>query len=196
MAKKQKTYEYLDVNLLETAMQNKHYQTMLNHISELYSKRDYLPAYQELKLCEEIKDCQKVTLNYFLSQGDKELVEKLIYALIDNSDLYEDVYEKACAKLIEDKTPEEAMEVYKILKNRYFFQPSNTVLKHILANTKKASTCLFFIKDLKESYQKYGVKSYDDYILEFYKRFRVVCTPEEYEHFVDFGFDGENLQKQ
>ena len=151
---------------------------------------------KELKIREEIKDCQKITLNYFLSQGDKELVEKLIYALIDNADLYEEVYEKACVKLMENKTPEEIMEIYKLLKNRYFYSPSHTMLKHICSNTKKASTCLFFIKDIQDSYTKYGVKSYDDYILEFYKRFRVVCTQEEYEHFVDFGFDGENLQKQ
>ncbi len=200
MTKKQNNktnYEFLDVNLLETIMNNNDYPALIRFVYDLESKSYNLPYHREFKLREERHDCHTAVLNYILSLKDDKLINELIHSLFDNADLFPEVYEKACTKLIENKTPEEIMELYKLIKNKYFYRPSHTILKHISSNTKKANTCLYFIKELEEEYKKYGVKEYDEYILDFYRRFRAVCTPEEYEHFVDFGFEGEaNPQKQ
>lgn len=189
-------YEFLDVKLLESIMQSHDYPALIKYVDSLESMANNLPVYKEFKLRAERKDCQTAVLNYILSLNDEKLINELIHALFDNADLFPELYEKACTKLIENKTPEEVMDLYKIIKNKYFYRPSHTILKHIASNTKKANTCLYFIKDLEEKYKKYGVKEYDEHILNFYRRFRAVCSQEEYEHFVDFGFDGENLQKQ
>ena len=197
MAKKQKTYEFLDVKLLETAMQNRDYSTLIGYAYNLEAKLDTVPRYQELQLRKEIKDCQTAILNYILSLDDNKLIDELINSLFDNTDLYPEVYEKACAKLIENKTPEEITEVYKTIKNKYFYRPSHTILRHVSSNTKKADTCLYFIKELEETYKKHGMKEYDDYILDFYNRFRAVCSQEEYEQFINSGMQDEaNAQKQ
>lgn len=197
MAKKQKTYEFLDVNLLETAMQNRDYSTLIGYAYNLEAKLDTVPRYQELQLRKEIKDCQTAILNYILSLDDNKLIDELINSLFDNTDLYPEVYEKACTKLIENKTPEEITEVYKTIKNKYFYRPSHTILRHVSSNTKKADTCLYFIKELEETYKKHGMKEYDDYILDFYNRFRAVCSQEEYEQFINSGMQDEaNAQKQ
>lgn len=197
MTKKQKTYEFLDVNLLETAMQNRDYSTLIGYAYNLEAKLDTVPRYQELQLRKEIKDCQTAILNYILSLDDNKLIDELINSLFDNTDLYPEVYEKACTKLMENKTPEEITEVYKTIKNKYFYRPSHTILRHVSSTTKKAGTCLYFIKELEETYKKHGVKEYDDYILEFYNRFRAVCSQEEYEQFINSGMQDENnAQKQ
>ena len=197
MAKKQKTYEFLDVKLLETAMQNRDYSTLIGYAYNLEAKLDTVPRYQELQLRKEIKDCQTAILNYILSLDDNKLIDELINSLFDNTDLYPEVYEKACTKLIENKTPEEITEVYKTIKNKYFYRPSHTILKHVSSNTKKADTCLYFIKELEETYKKHGMKEYDEYVLDFYNRFRAVCSQEEYEQFINSGMQDEaNAQKQ
>ena len=197
MKKNEYNYEFLDLNLLESIMQNNDHTALINFVRNLEFKSDNLPYAKKLKLSEEIKDCQVIVLNYILSLNDKETIDNLIYALIDNSDLFPEVFEKASTKLIENKTPEDVIPIYKKIKNKYFYRPSHTMLKFVSSNTKKASTCLFLIKDLEESYKKYGNKEYDEHILDLYKRFRAVCTPEEYEHFVDFGFESESSpQKQ
>ena len=190
-------YEFLDVKLLEKIMQNNDYDALIKFVYDLEAKSYSLPYPREIKLREERHDCHTAVLNYILSLKDEKLVNKLIHALFDNADLFPEVYEKACTRLIENKTPEEITEIYKIIKNKYFYRPSHTILRHVSSNTKKADTCLYFIKDLEESYKKYGVKEFDEYILDFYKRFRVVCTPEEYEQFVNSGMQDEaNAQKQ
>lgn len=190
-------YEFLDVKLLESIMQSHDYSALIKYVDNLESMANNLPVYKEFKLRAERKDCQTAVLNYILSLNDEKLINELIHALFDNADLFPELYEKAYTKLIENKTPEEVMDLYKIIKNKYFYRPSHTILKHIASNTKKANTCLYFINDLEEKYKKYGVKEYDDYILEFYKRFRAVCTQEEYEQFVESGMKPEtDLQKQ
>ena len=197
MAKKQKTYEFLDVKLLETAMQNRDYSTLIGYAYNLEAKLDTVPRYQELQLRKEIKDCQTAILNYILSLDDNKLIDELINSLFDNTDLYPEVYEKAFTKLIENKTPEEITEVYKTIKNKYFYRPSHTILRHVSSNTKKADTCLYFIKELEETYKKHGMKEYDEYVLDFYKSFRAVCSQEEYEQFINSGMQDEaNAQKQ
>lgn len=197
MKNNQNSYEFLDIKLLESIIKENDHAKLIKYASNLEAQLDSLPRYQEYKLREEIRDCQTIVLNYILSLNDTKTAEKLIHALFDNTDLYPEIYEKACARLIENKTPEEAMELYKIIKNRYFYFPSHTILKYVSSNTKKASTCLFFANNLEESYKKYGNKEYDDYILDFYARFKAVCTKEEFDQFVEFGTVSEtNMQKQ
>ena len=197
MKQNQVPYEFLDVKLLESIIKNNDHTELINYVSHLEAQLNSLPPYKEYKLREEIRDCQTAVLNYILSLDDKKTAEKLIHALFDNADLYPEIYEKACTRLIEDKTPEEIMKLYKVIKDKYFYRPSQTILKHVASSTKKASTCLFFVKDLEESYKKYGIKDYDSYILDFYARFKAVCTKEEFDQFVEFGTVSDSkMQKQ
>lgn len=197
MKKNATSYEFFNAKLLNSMIEKKNYSAAIQYAHDLENLRNNLPYHRELKLLEEVKDCQTIIVNLILSLEDKMLSDQLTLTMFDKTDIFPELYEATCAKLVEDKTPEETMELYKIIKNQCFYQPSHTLLKHISSNTKKADTCLFFTKDLEESYKKYGNHEYDDHILDFYKRFRAVCSKEEYEQFVESGMQEEgDLQKQ
>lgn len=197
MNKNTKPYEFFNPNLLNSIIEKKNYPAMIQYAYDLEGLRNGLPYHRDLKLLEEMKDCQTIIINHILSLDDKILSDQLSLEMFDKTDLFPELYESACAKLISDKTPEETMALYKKIKNQCFYRPSHTMLKHVSSNTKKADTCLFFIKDLEESYKKYGIKEYNDHILDFYKRFRSVCSQEEYEQFIESGTkDDSDLQRQ
>lgn len=197
MKKNATSYEFFNANRLNSMIEKKNYSAAIQYAHDLENLRNGLPYHREFKLLEEVKDCQAIIVDLILSLEDKKLSDQLTLTMFDKTDIFPEFYEATCAKLIEDKTPEEAMELYKAIKNQCFYQPSHTILKHISSNTHKAATCLFFTKDLEESYKKYGNHQYDDHILDFYKRFRAVCSKEEYEQFVESGMQEESdLQKQ
>ena len=193
--KKEMTYQYLDINLINSLIQNNNYSALIDYARNLESK--FHQGTADNKYIEELKACQNIISNYFISIENETLINELLCNLIEEIDLFPEIYEKVCAKLIDNKTPEEATAIYKKIKNQFFCIPSHTILEFISTSTKKADTCLFFINDLEKSYQKYGNKSYDKFILDFYQRFRAVCTKEEYEKFIESGMQPENNpQKQ
>jgi len=205
--KKEITYQYLDINRVNSYIQNQNYPSLLDYAANFqwdinnvkntkYFQWD-INNVNNTQYEDELRICENLILDHFLSLQDEQLVRKLLIDLIDKVDLFPEIYEKACARLIDNKTPEQAMMVYRRIKDQCFCFPSHTILEFISTNTKKADTCLFFINDLEQSYQKYGNKSYDKFILEFYQRFRAVCTKEEYEKFIESGMQPENNpQKQ
>lgn len=193
--KKVTNYQYIDINLINSFMQSNNYSAFIDYAKHLES--EFHSGNTDKKYIEELKTCQKIISNYFISLQDENLIIKLLERLIDKLDLFPDIYEKVCAKLIDNKTPEDAMVLYKKIKNQYFSVPSHTILKFISSNTKNADTCLFFINDLEQSYKKYGNNEYNEYILKFYQRFRTVCSLNEFEKFIESGMHNENdLQKQ
>lgn len=197
MKKNESNYMFIDMQLINSLIKYKKASELINYAYNLEVKKLTINNSFLKQANEELKIYQNIIADYILSLKDKKLVDKLINEFIDRVDLFPDVYEKLCAKLIDNKTPEQAMAIYKKIKNQFFCMPSHTILKFISSSTKKGKTCLFFIKDLEESYKKHGNDSYDNYILDFYKRFRVVCTEEEFEQYVNSDQHNENdLEKQ
>ena len=196
MIRRQKNYEFIDVELINKYIKDNDYGSLINYTSTLRWNLDKVKAAKMEQYIKELRICENAVADLIFSCEDKKMIDKLVYALIDNVDLFEDVFENICTKLIKDKSPEEVFEVYKKIKY-YFYSPSHTVLDYLSSKTTSADTCLYIINDLEENYKKHGVNRYNDYILDFYKRFRVVCTKEEYENFIQSGMKSESgWQKQ
>jgi len=192
--KKEKNYEFLDLNLLNSLIESKDYPALINYTNQLGEQQ--VPPSKQKQYDEELKLCQNIVTDYFLSHDEKR-AEDLIDKLFDLIDPFPEVYEKVCAKFIEHKSPEEAAELYYKYKKQFFYSASHTLLKYISSNTKSAKTCLYFINDLEQSYKKYGVNNYNEHILDFYERFRAVCSKDEFEEFIQSGMkDEQDLQKQ
>lgn len=188
MERKKTSYEFLDLELLNSLIEKQDYQSLIDYALKLNRQSDRIPANKQMILEKELRICQKIIADYILSLQDEKLVHELIFHLFDNDvDFLPDVYEKLCAKLIDKKTPEEAMDVYKEITNYFFYIPSHTILKFVSSKTKSANTCLFFINELEKNYKKRYANEYSKYILNFYQRFRAVCTKEDFEKFIESG---------